>query len=86
MKEAYKAAQNSGNKYFAYKGKVYKTDLKNGKDNMTEMMKMYGNSLGWDKDPKLNTKKSMEAREQYRKSVDAKKGNRNANYQGKTNK
>ena len=85
MKEAYKVAQKSGNKYFAYKGKVYKTDLKNGKDNMTEMMKMYGNSLGWDKDPKLNTKKSMEAREQYRKSVDAKKGNRNANYHGKTN-
>lgn len=84
-KDAYSTAQKSGNKYFAYKGKVYKTDLKNGKDNMTDMMKMYGNNLGWDKDPKLQTKQSRTAREKYRSQIDAKQGNRNPSYQGKTN-
>ena len=86
QKDAYKAAQKSGNKYFAYRGKVYKTDLNNGKDNMPDMIKMYGNNLGWDKDPKLGTKKSMAARAQYRKDTKATNWNRNANYKGKTNK
>jgi hypothetical protein len=53
---------------------------------MTDMMKMYGNNLGWDKDPKLQTNSSRAAREQYRKDIDAKQGNRRASYQGKTNK
>ena len=69
FKQAYQKAQSSGNKYFAYKGKAYKTDLKNGKDNITEMEAMYGNNLGWDKDPKLQTKQSRTAREQYRKQI-----------------
>lgn len=86
FKQAYQAARKSGNKYFAYKGKVYKSDLENGKDNMTEMAQHYGNNLGYSGDPKLGTKQSMAARAQYRKDIDAKKGNRNANYQGKTNK
>ena len=68
-KDAYKKAQSTGNQFFAYKGKVYKTDLKNGKDNITDMIKMYGNNLGWDKDPKLQNKPSRSAREQYRKNV-----------------
>lgn len=68
-KEAYRKAQSSGNQFFAYRGKVYKTDLKNGKDNITDMIKMYGNNLGWDKDPKLQNKPSRAAREQYRKNV-----------------
>ena len=68
-KDAYKKAQSTGNQFFAYRGKVYKTDLKNGKDNITDMIKMYGNNLGWDKDPKLQNKPSRAAREQYRKNV-----------------
>ena len=85
FKQAYQEARKSGNKFFAYKGKVYKSDLANGKDNMTEMAQHYGNNLGYSGDPKLGTKKSMAARAQYRKDIDAKKGNRNANYIGKTN-
>lgn len=69
FKQAYQAARKSGNKYFAYKGKVYKSDLENGKDNMTEMAQHYGNNLGYSGDPKLGTKKSMAARAQYRKDI-----------------
>lgn len=69
LKEAYKKAQSSGNQFFGYKGKVYRTDLKNGKDNITDMIKIYGNNLGWDKDPKLQNKSSRTAREEYRKRV-----------------
>lgn len=76
LKDAYKAAQNDNNQFFAYRGKVYKTNNKNGRNNMTEMMKMYGNNLGWDKDPKLQNKSSRSARKQYRKSVDAKDNKR----------
>ena len=86
FKQAYQKGRESGNKYFAWRGKVYKTDLKDGKNNMTEMMQLYGNNLGYSEDPNLNNKKSVAARQQYRKDVDAKKGNRNANYKGKTNK
>ena len=85
-KQAYAAAKKTGNKYFAYKGKVYKTDVANGKNNITEMEQHYGNNLGWTGDPKMGTKQSMQARAQYRKETDAKKGNRNAVYKGKTNK
>ena len=69
FKQAYQEARKSGNKYFAYKGKVYKSDLANGKDNMTEMVQNYGNNLGYSGDPKLGTKKSMAARAQYRKDI-----------------
>lgn len=69
QKEAYKKAQSSGKKYYAYRGKVYRTDLKNGIDNITEMEAMYGNNLGWDKDPKLQNKQSREARRIYRKKT-----------------
>lgn len=86
FKEAYRQARNSGNKYFAYKGKVYKSDLQNGKDNMTEMQGLYGTHLGYSKDPKLQNASSRAAREQYRKDTKASNTNRNANYQGKTNK
>lgn len=85
FKQAYQEGRKSGKKYFAYKGKVYKTDLENGVDNLTEMAQHYGNNYGFTNDPKLNTQKSLSAREQYRKDIDAKQGNRNANYQGKTN-
>lgn len=50
------------------------------------MEQHYGNNLGWTGDPKMGTKQSMQARAQYRKETDAKKGNRNAVYKGKTNK
>ena len=69
FKQAYQEARKTGNKYFAYKGKVYKTDLNNGKDNMTTMMQHYGNYLGYSKDPKLQTKTSRNARSQYRKDI-----------------
>ena len=85
QKDAYKAAQKSGNKYFAYRGRVYKTDLNNGKDNMTEMQGLYGTHLGWSEDPKLQNKQSRTAREKYRSQIDAKQGNRRPSYQGKTN-
>ena len=85
FKQAYQEGRKSGNKYFSYKGKVYKTDLENGKNNMDEMIELYGNNLGYSSDPNLNNKKSVAAREQYRKDANAKQGNRNANYKGKTN-
>lgn len=69
FKQAYQEGRKTGNKYFAYKGKVYKTDLENGKDNMTDMQMLYGTHLGYSKDPKLQTKQSRVAREQYRKDV-----------------
>jgi len=34
------------------------------------MIKIYGNNLGWDKDPKLQTKSSRDARKKYRNSID----------------
>lgn len=69
FKQGYQEARKTGNKYFAYKGKVYKTDLANGKDNITERMKLYGNNLGYSKSPKLQNKQSRAAREQYRKDL-----------------
>lgn len=69
FKQAYQEGRKTRNKYFAYKGKVYKTDLQNGKDNMTDMQMLYGTHLGYSNDPKLQTKQSRAAREQYRKDV-----------------
>lgn len=88
FKDAYALARKNGVKWFGYKGKVYKSDLegKSVKNNLTDMEAIYGNNLGWSKDPKLQTKASRNARAQYREKIDAKKGNRNATYQGKTNK
>ena len=85
--EAYKAARERGDRWFAYDGKVYSSDLKNYKnDNLTEMKAIYGNDLGWGKDPKYNTKSSAQARNAQNKEIKAQNSNRNANYQGKTNK
>lgn len=85
FKQAYSQARKSGNKYFAYKGKVYKSDLENGKDNMTEMQQLYGTHLGYSSNPKLQNKQSRTAREQYRKDTKATNTNRNANFKGETN-
>ena len=85
FKQAYQAARKEGNKYFAYKGKVYKSDLENGKDNMTDMQMLYGTHLGYSKSPKLQTPSSRNAREQYRKDTKAIDTNRNPNYRGETN-
>ena len=85
--EAYKAARERGDRWFAYDGKVYSSDLKNYKnDNLTEMKAIYGNDLGWSKDPNYNTKSSAQARNAQNKEIKAQNSNRNANYQGKTNK
>ena len=88
FKDAYALARKNGVKWFGYKGKVYKSDLegKAAKNNLTDMEAIYGNNLGWSKDPKMKTKASQKARADYRKQIDAKQGNRNATYQGKTNK
>ena len=85
FKQAYAQARKSGNKYFSYKGKVYKSDLENGKDNMTEMQQLYGTHLGYSSDPKLQNKQSRAVREQYRKDTKATNTNRNANFKGETN-
>ena len=88
FKDAYALARKNGVRWFGYKGKVYKSDLegKAAKNNLTYMEAIYGNNLGWSKDPKMKTKASQTARANYRKQIDAKQGNRNATYQGKTNK
>lgn len=88
FKDAYALARKNGVRWFGYKGKVYKSDLegKAAKNNLTDMEAIYGNNLGWSKDPKMKTKASQTARANYRKQIDAKQGNRNATYQGKTNK
>ena len=66
FKQAYEKARSNKVKYFGYKGKVYSSDLKDGRNNMTEMMSYYGNNLGYDKDPRLQNKASRRARENYR--------------------
>lgn len=88
FKEAYNQARKNNVRWFAYKGKVYKSDLegKGVKNNLTDMEAIYGNNLGWTNDPKMKSKASQQARAGYRKQIDAKKGNRNAVYKGKTNK
>lgn len=88
FKDAYALARKNGVRWFGYKGKVYKSDLegKAAKNNLTDMEAIYGNNLGWSKDPKMKTNASQKARANYRKQIDAKQGNRNATYQGKTNK
>jgi len=70
-------ARKNNVRWFGYKGKVYKSDLqgKNVKDNLTEMEGIYGNNLGWSKDPKLNTSTSKKAREEYRSQIKAKPNN-----------
>lgn len=88
FKDAYNLARKNGVRWFAYKGKVYKSDLegKAAKNNLTEMEAIYGNNLGWTGHPKMGSKASQQARAGYRKEIDAKKGNRNAVYKGKTNR
>lgn len=87
FKDAYALARKNGVRWFGYKGKVYKSDLEGNaaKNNLTEMEAIYGNNLGWSKDPKLGTKSSQQARAGYRKEIQAKQGNRRPTYQGKTN-
>lgn len=84
FKQAYQAARKEGNKFFAYKGKVYKSDLENGKDNRLEMEQHYGDYLGFQKNPNLQNNPSREARKEYRKGIGT-DTNRNANYKGETN-
>ena len=88
FKDAYALARKNGVRWFGYKGKVYKSDLegKAAKNNLTDMEAIYGNNLGWSGHPKMGTKASQQARAGYRKEIDAKQGNRNAVYKGKTNR
>lgn len=87
FKDAYNNARSKGDRWFAYQGKVYNSDLKDYKnDNLTEMKAIYGNDLGWSKDPNYNTKSSAQARNAQNKEIKAQNSNRNANYKGKTNK
>lgn len=65
FKQAYNKARNQGKEAFGYKGKVYSTDLgdKATNKNMTRMKNLYGNYLGYQKDPKLQNKQSRAGRE-----------------------
>ena len=73
FKQAYNKARQEGVKYFGYKGKVYQSDLENGKDNMTQMMRLYGNNLGYTNDPRLFNQASTNARKQYRSQLSVQK-------------
>lgn len=74
FKQAYNKARSLGKEAFGYKGKVYSTDLTNPSDrNMTAMKKMYGNYLGFQKDPKLQNKVSRAGRERQNKGMNVEK-------------
>lgn len=71
FKQAYNKARSQGKEAFGYKGKVYSTDLgdKATNKNMTRMKNLYGNYLGYQKDPKLQNKQSRAGREAQNKRL-----------------
>lgn len=73
--DANKLARKNGDRWFAYKGKVYDSGLKKGeykKDNLNYMKQLYGNYLGWKGNSKLHTNASKKGREKQNSELDAK--------------
>ena len=72
---ANKLARTNGDRWFAYKGKVYDSGLKKGeykRDNLNYMKQLYGNYLGWKGDSKLHTNASKKGREKQNSELDVK--------------